>query len=405
VSASAWPMLFAASELRGHANLETEFGVKAAELCDFSFRCAEQGYPQPASWLLPAAVVDSALHEITSSDADLLTYPQLPNPEQPPPAIAAQSMAFAERVPMILGDWPLLRSALIRTSVLWPEPAQRPPGVDITTAGRDERWARHLYEGVHKAYADLCRRRWSGGQPTFGMILTERLRVHYDGTAYACSADGGDLASIVLEFNIPGRVSVIAATPADLAAASPLSQACAGELFTRLSDLVGTIPADSMVELEFLFEDSNHLIPVQRRVLTHTRHNPAPFQSRGEYAGRIVDLRTVERRADVIRKAVADADDAALVVAVRDDRHADLFALLWLLADQPELRRPAALVLVRGCGSQAGLPTHLRWLAAAMLPESGIFYLPDWVVPADCRRRLRLSSRDGATVRFSKETS
>ncbi|GLY26211.1 hypothetical protein [Micromonospora sp. NBRC 101691] len=363
-------------EVRGDVDLRATFGVKAAELCEFGWRCRELGHPVPASWLLPVAALDPVLADGPLAAVrwpDGFAFPPLPGPEEPPRSAGAARWC-AERLAPVLADLPT-GPGLLRTSVVWPDPGRRPPGMDVTVSADGPLRALGLYQGVHKAYSDLCRRRWHGGEPRFGVILTERVPVLLEGTAYV-----GPFGLAVEVGPGGAKAPVLGTTPSRIAASGLLSRSESVQLFDRLAELAGAVPVGQVAELEFLFDRDRRLVPTQRRMLPLLSQGPQPFHTPGTVHGEAVDLRSLPRDPQRLADTLDTAAGSIWVVAVADDVRTDLFALLWTLDRSPELPRPAALVLTRGDESQAGMPTHLRWLAALSLAGTQIRYLPDSAV-------------------------
>lgn len=382
-------------ELRGVQNLASEFGVKGAELCVFAWKCAELGYPFPQSWLLRAANVDLALGEARSSEmayAELfrpgrhtvLDYGALPAPESTLGDLVSDHKICVRRLERVVATLPPLRRALLRSSVIWPAQAQRPPGVDVTVPSEDPNRAGRLYGGVHKAYAHLCHRRWSVEIVRFALILSALVPVKFEGTAYITPT------GIAIEFGAAGVQSVIATTPTELATSGMLGKRRATELFAHLAVLAGDATPGATVELEFLLDHGEQFVPVQRRVMpAATTARLAPFQSLSSFAGPATDLRGAHRDRRILRRALASSPESAFVLPVHQHHHLDVFALLWALDREPGLRHPRAVIVTRDERSHAGMPTHVRWLAAAMLPDTSIYYMPNQQVPCgDGRLRI-----------------
>jgi hypothetical protein len=219
-----------------------------------------------------------------------------------------------------------------------------------------------LFEGVHKAYATLCRLRFHGPAPQFGLLLTEKLTVRFDGTAY------GNRDWAALEFGTAGGHSVLVRSAQELASCGIVERPTAELIFRTLADLLCVEPPDSLSEVEFLLDGELSFIATQQRRLERAPDGPAPFQTPGGFTGPATDLRgrLPARLPDI-------APGTASIVSVQE-----LFGLLWIGA------APGALVITRDRGSHAGMPTHLRWLASALLPRTPQFYLPDsQVAPGD----------------------
>ena len=122
-----------------------------------------------------------------------------------------------------------------------------------------------------------------------------------------------------------------------------------------------------MVEFEFLVLPDGQVCVTQRRVLT--ARVPMLFQSVGEVAGPVVDLRDAPRRASALGER-----GSIVVLPQYDDSRFDAFALLWQLAIvTSDGQVPAAIVLVHGDEDQTGLAAHLRWLATFVFPQLLVF--------------------------------
>ncbi|WP_144122617.1 hypothetical protein [Catellatospora sichuanensis] len=374
------------TELRGAPDLATRFGVKGAELCDFSWRCEQQGHPVPRTWLLPADALDEAL----TATADAAPgYPRLPSPEAAPARSQLRARTFAQATAPLLGTLPALPHSLVRSSVVWPGPGPRPPGMDITLFSDDPALGVRLWQGLHKAYAALCRRGRQPGPVRCGLLLTERIALRWEGTAYV--HPGGT----AVEFGIGGQEPVLAGSPHELAATGLIGPALAEQIFKGSADLAAA-SMPNLVEIEFLVDAESRFVPTQHRVLAPGPSGPAPFHTPAEVRGPVVDLRGRPRSTAVLDAALRP--DAVVVLAARDDTAADLFSLLWAAAARPGAAHPAALVLTHDRGSHAGLRTHLRWLAAAMLPGTAHYYLPDRLVAPGARTGL--AAADGVHARF-----
>ncbi|MBO3747345.1 hypothetical protein J5X84_14810 [Streptosporangiaceae bacterium NEAU-GS5] len=400
-------------------DLAAEFGVKAAELGEFAQRCADHGYAVPRSWLVPVSAVDRALAPVRHAtprlddgtpdrdapdhgapEHDEPRYGVLPRPEAAPDGWARLAEECGMRLESLLAALPRPASALLRTSVTWPDPRARPPGIDVTVAADDGRRGARLWEGVHKAYAHLCRRlRGEAGPPRFGLMATERVPARFEGTAYVTPA------GLAVEMGVLGGGSMLAGSPAELDGLVPA--AVSARLFGQLAELAGDAPEGRLVEVEFLLDGDHRLVPAQRRELA--MNGLAPFHTPRKWAGPALDLRRVGRDVDVLRRSLAGGPGGpggpgepgepggsggsgqAVVLPLHDGSRLDLFALLWTLDREPGLPPPAALILTRDATSHAGMPTHLRWLAATMLNGTAIYYLPGHDVP-DGLRRVSISS-------------
>lgn len=371
-STAKTPELVSPESLRGSAGLAEQFGVKAAEMCEFGWTCADHGFSVPRSWLVPAADIDP-LFEAADPPAPR-TYGPLPAIDDPPSGWDAPTRRFVASAESALAGLPLDRCPLVRSSVTWPQGTPRPPGIDHSVVTDTISGVGALYAGVHRAYADLCRRR-SGDPPVrFGLVLTELLRPELDGTAYYSPESG-----LCVELGADGVDAVRADTPKALAAGGLVGPGTATGLFGRLSELIGAVPPGHFVELEFLLHNGNRFVPTQRRLLPRGPAGPAPFQSRARFAGQVLDLRGMAR--DVAGLTLMECENTALVIPVSDGRAVDLFALLWTLDQRPQLPTPGAVILSYGARSPAGMVTHLRWLGCASRPGMPIYYAPTGSLP------------------------
>lgn len=385
----------APEDLRGAWNLSDEFGVKAAELAEFGWHCRDLGYQVARSALIPASSVDAAVHAARAPARR--RYPRLPTTGCAPLDWREPAQRFADLTEPVLTGLAFPRRSLLRSSLVWRGTGARPPGLDTTVPfGATDRGSL-LFDGVHKAYTELCRRRWQDTAPvTFGLIVSEFLAGRAEGTAYATSQE------LRVELGVTGRESVLAGSARALATTGVVGNRLAALLFGQLAEVAGEVPEASFVEIEFLLGTEWQLIPTQRRLLRAIPGGPAPFHSPRGFRGPVTDLRGMTRdRAELVR-VMAGCRAAAVLVPILHDRLVDLFAVLWTLDREEELPAPGALVLLHGTESHAGMVTHLRWLASEILPSVPVYYLPSGSVPAG-GREVTIDS-DGVRVTYESRS-
>ena len=381
-------------ELRETDAIAATFGVKAAELCEFTWMCTDLGYSVPQSWLVPTSLMDPAVME--SHMPAPRRYAPLPDVDDPPTGWHAARQRFATLAETVLNGLPDRCGRLLRSSVLWPTAHPRPPGVDITVAADAADRAESLFGGVHKAYADLCRRRWGDDTPIrFGLILSDLATSVFQGTAYVTASRVG------VELGADGVEPAHADSPQALAASGLVGLAVATTLFQQLIQLAATTGDDPAVEIEFLLDDATRLVPTQRRLLHRVPGGPAPFHSPARFHGPVIDLRAAPRHRSLLVRALTGGPGAGVIVPVSRSAVLDLFALLWTFDQEPQMPRPGAVILTYGAASPAGMATHLRWLVSALLPSTPVYYAPTRSIPTGHDRAL--ISSDGVRLVYGSE--
>jgi hypothetical protein len=303
---------------------------------------------------------------------------------------------------------PLLRDrsgkpTVLRTSVLWPDMDNRPPGVD-TSVMRPE-WDSDegipwLVPKLYKAYATFCRR-FRGIPPEApcraGLIVMDLIGgLRWQGTAYLRDRN------VVVEI-APWGGSGIARTHVGRvppAVSRALGNRVAADLYEALelaaSGLESGDPT-AFTEVEFLVHETGRPIVMQRRTLPG---GSGIFQSIGDYQGPVTDLRTLGRTDDDVTTAIAATGRGAVMVDLLDNASLDSFGLAWALAAR-QAAPPPAVLLITGPGSRAGMRTHLPWSLRECWPDSLVVCLTesDLAGTADRGGEHRLVS-DGITCRI-----
>lgn len=374
------------------AALAEDFGKKAADLVLLSNESGSIGIKIPTYKLLRAKATQPIAELLQKVP---LRYSLLPSFDELPDSLNTLITQSDEKFDSQCASIPLALPVVVRTSLKWSSPVARPPGVDATVFVDNPLTFNPLVRSLaalYKAYTTCCLK-WAGcpleQSRTAGLILMDWVAVRLEGIAYLT----------------PNRTFVDIAerdgsfysveTPESMVATGLVSNTLVFQLFNTLRTVAD---AKSLVEVEFLIDESDTIYILQRTIM-EPRSPVMVFHKEGRLKTETLDLRRMlraETSAVDLRRILAYSHGRILIAPLLDPMHIDGFTLLWFMVMEQKALQPAALLLTYGSGSHSGMKTHIRWMLGTAFPKALVARVPDYRVPESSRSLSLLS--DGLTI-------